>query len=115
VVTDATDGLGFEPRLQFDGPIETMDAHVADHLIPVLREALSNIAHHAHADHVRVAVTVSNDVTLTVSDNGVGVPAEVLGGRGLNNMRERARSLGGESTIGVEPSGGSLLTWRVPI
>jgi signal transduction histidine kinase len=80
-----------------------------------LREALSNIAHHALADHVRVAVSVSNDVTLTVSDDGVGVPAEVLGGRGLTNIRERARRLGGDSTISPQPSGGSLLTWRVPI
>ena len=79
VVTEATDGLGFEPRLQFDGPIETIDVHIADHLMPVLREALSNIAHHAHAGHVRVAVRVADDVTLTVSDDGVGVPAEVLG------------------------------------
>ena len=115
VVTEATDGLGFEPRLQFDGPIESIEVHIADHLIPVLREALSNIAHHAEAGHVRVAVSVAGDVTLTVSDDGIGVPAEVLGGRGLTNMAERARALGGDFTIRPEPSGGSLLTWRVPV
>ena len=115
VVTDATGGLGFEPRLQFDGPIETIDVHIADHLTPVLREALSNIAHHAQAGHVRVAVSVTDDVTLTVSDDGIGVPAEVLGGRGLINMAERARALGGDFTIRPEPSGGSLLVWQVPI
>jgi PAS domain S-box-containing protein len=115
VVTDATDGLGFEPRLQFDGPIETIDVDIADHLIPVLREALSNIAHHAEAGHVRVAVSVTDDVTLTVSDDGIGVPAEVFGGRGLTNMAERARTLGGDCTIKPEPSGGSQLTWQVPV
>jgi PAS domain S-box-containing protein len=114
VVTEATDGLGFEPRLQFDGPIETMDVHIADHLIPVLREALSNVAHHAQAGHVRVAVSVADDVTLTVSDDGIGVPAEVLGGRGLSNLAARARDLGGDFTISPQPSGGSLLTWQVP-
>ena len=115
VVTEITDGLGFEPRLQFDGPIESIEVPIADHLIPVLREALSNIAHHAEADHVRIAVNVASDVTLTVSDDGIGVPAEVLGGRGLTNMAERARALGGDFTIRPEPSGGSLLTWRVPV
>jgi PAS domain S-box-containing protein len=114
VVTEATDGLGFEPRLQFDGAIETIDVHVTDHLMPVLREALSNIAHHAEAGHVRVAVSVTDDVTLTVSDDGIGVPAEVFGGRGLTNMAERARALGGDFTISPEPSGGSLLVWQVP-
>ena len=114
VVTEATDGLGFEPRLQFEGPIETMDVHIADHLTPVLREALSNIAHHAQAGHVRVAVNLADYVTLTVSDDGIGVPAEVLGGRGLTNMAKRAHDLGGDFTITPETSGGSLLTWRVP-
>ena len=114
VVREATNGLGFEPRLQFDGAIETMDARIADHLVPVVREALSNVAHHAVAGHVRVSVSVTDDVTLTVSDDGIGVPAEVLGGRGLTNMAARARDLGGDFTISPQPSGGSLLTWRVP-
>ena len=114
VLSEATDGLGFEPRLQFDGPIETMDVHIADHLTPVLREALSNITHHAHAGHVRVTVSVAADVTLTISDDGIGVPAEVLGGRGLINMAARARGLGGDFTISPRTSGGSLLVWQVP-
>jgi len=105
VVTEVTDGLGFEPRLQFDGPIESIEVPIADHLIPVLREALSNIAHHAEAGYVRIAVSVVGDVTLTVSDDGIGVPAEVLGGRGLTNMAERARALGGDFTIRPEPLG----------
>jgi signal transduction histidine kinase len=115
VVTGATDGLGFEPRLQFDGPIETIDDRIAEQLLPVLREALSNIARHAHAKKVRVAVTVADNVTLTVADDGVGVPVEVLGGRGLNNLAERARTLGGNLAIDPQPTGGSLLTWSVPV
>ena len=103
VVTDATAGLGFEPRLQFDGPIETMDVHIADHLLPVLREALSNIAHHAHAGHVRVTVSVAADVTLTVSDDGIGVPAEVLGGRGLINMADGPTTSAATSPSAPEP------------
>ncbi len=113
-VTDATRRLGVEPRLQFDGPIETMDVHIADNLMPVLREALSNISRHAGASTIRVVVSVAEDVTLTVSDDGLGVPAEVLGGRGLSNMAERARELGGDFTLAAQPSGGSVLTWHVP-
>jgi len=115
VVTEATDGLGFEPRLQFDGPIETIDDHIAEQLLAVLREALSNIAHHAHARDVRVAVAVDGDVTLTVADDGVGVPTQVHGGRGLTNLAERARNLNGNCTINPQPAGGSLLTWQVPV
>ena len=114
VVTDATDRLGIEPRLQFDGPIETIDDHIAEHLAPVLREALSNIAHHAHARDVRIAIRVDSNVTLTVADDGVGIPAQVLGGRGLTNLADRARALSGDCTIDPRPAGGSMLTWQVP-
>ena len=114
-LTDAASGLGFEPRLQFDGPIDSIDGRVAQQLVPVLREALSNIARHAHARNVRVALAVTDDVTLAVSDDGVGVPTEVLGGHGLANIVERARRLGGEATISAQATGGSLLVWRVPV
>jgi PAS domain S-box-containing protein len=115
VIADATPGLGFDPRLQFDGPIELIDPKIAEHLLPVMREALSNVARHSRAHSVRVAVLVAADVTLTVSDDGVGVPAEVLGGRGLTNLAERARALGGNCTIASKPCGGALLVWRVPM
>ena len=114
-LTEATIGLGFEPRLQFDGPIETIDNNIAEHLIPVLREALSNISRHAQASNVRVSVVVDEDITLTVSDDGIGVPSEVIGGHGLANMAERARCLNGDATIAGRTEGGALLTWRVPL
>jgi PAS domain S-box-containing protein len=115
VLTDAEPGLGFEPRLQFEGPVETIDDHVAEHLVPTLREALSNVAHHARARHARVTVAVTDEVVLTVTDDGLGVPEQVLGGRGLSNLRDRATALGGEFAIVAEPGGGSRLTWRVPV
>ncbi len=115
VLTDAEPGLGFEPRLQFEGPVETIDDDVAAHLVPTLREALSNVAHHAQARHARVTVAVSDEVVLTVTDDGIGVPEQVLGGRGLSNLRDRALALGGEFAVVAEPGGGSRLSWRVPV
>ena len=112
--TSATDGLGFEPRLQFDGPVETIDDPIAEQLIPVLREALANVARHAQARRVRVVVSVDSEVTMKVHDDGVGVPGEVIGGRGLTNLGERAARLGGSCTVRPGPTGGTELTWRCP-
>ncbi len=114
-LTEATGGLECEPRLQFEGPIETIDNTIAEQLIPVLREALSNVARHAKARNVRVSVVVDEDITLTVCDDGLGVSGEVIGGNGLANMAERARRLSGDSSIVAQPEGGSTLTWRVPL
>jgi PAS domain S-box-containing protein len=115
-VSDVSSSLGFEPRLQFEGPIDNIANGVADQLVPVLREALSNIARHARAHNVRVALRADDAaVTMTVADDGVGVPDEVIGGHGLNNMSERARLLGGECTVSNQPDGGTLLAFHVPI
>ena len=114
VLTEAGPALGFEPRLQFDGPIEGIEPVIAEHLTATLREALSNVTHHAQATSARVIVGVGDEITLTVIDDGVGVPTQVLGGRGLTNMNRRARELGGTFDISREPTGGSHLTWQVP-
>ncbi len=69
----AAQGLGFQPRLQFDGPVDTK---VPEELVPdvlaVVREGLSNAARHAKASRVEVRVDVHDDLTITVTDNGVG-------------------------------------------
>ncbi|HEX4344721.1 MAG TPA: sensor histidine kinase [Solirubrobacteraceae bacterium] len=77
----------------------------------VVQEALSNIARHAHASHVKVTVMGCNstEITLTVTDDGDGFGADRLnnGRSGLAGMRERAllararidvRSIPGEGT-----------------
>lgn len=54
------------------------------------------------------------EVRLTVSDNGVGIPAE---GRrsGLAYMAERAEQLGGRLELSSPDGGGTRLVWRVPV
>lgn len=113
-VAEAGEVLGFDPRLHIDGPVETTDVDLAEHLISVLREALSNIAQHANAGNVRVNIVVAADVVLSVHDDGVGIPDDVFGGQGLASIARRADILGGETSIVSQPSGGTLLTWRVP-
>ncbi|HEY7628848.1 MAG TPA: PAS domain-containing sensor histidine kinase [Ilumatobacteraceae bacterium] len=115
-LTESTAGLGFEPRLQFEGSIDTIDSNIADNLVPVLREALSNISKHARANNVRVGISVDDEqIVLTIADDGVGIPQEVIGGHGLANMAERARRLGGDCSVVAQTGGGSLLTWHVPV
>jgi PAS domain S-box-containing protein len=115
VITDAGAGAGFEPRIQFEGAIETMDERIATHLEAVVREAVTNVARHAEAGQLRVAISLDQEeVILVVTDNGKGVPDDVVGGRGLSNLASRAEELGGNFEIQRSPDGGSRLEWRVP-
>jgi PAS domain S-box-containing protein len=106
--------LGFSPRVQFDGAVEGVDPAIADQLLPVLREALTNVARHAGASLVRVSVAVGAEVVLRVLDDGVGVPPDVVGGNGLGNLRARAEGLGGTCAVRPRPEGGTEVDWRVP-
>jgi PAS domain S-box-containing protein len=114
---EAGRALGFEPHVAFTGPVDAATTDAArEHLVPTLREALSNVVRHANATKVEVVVAVSNDaVVLTVSDNGVGIAAGAHGGRGFGNMTERATTLGGQCDVEAAAAGGTVVTWRVPI
>lgn len=113
----AATASGFQPRMFFDGPIDTTvpDAIAAD-LLATMGEALTNVARHAEAKCVDVSVVVADDVTLTVIDDGIGPPAHgVTAGRGLNNMKSRAQRHDGMMRLAAGRDGGTVLTWRVPL
>ena len=116
VVEDASDALGFVPRVVFEGPVDsTVSPTVGGELLATLREALSNVSRHAKASRVGITVAVGEDVCLRVVDDGVGPPAEPSrSGYGLRNMASRADTLGGTFALRPGPSGGSELEWRVP-
>ncbi|HEY2442019.1 MAG TPA: GAF domain-containing protein [Streptosporangiaceae bacterium] len=115
VADDATAALGFAPTLRMAGRLDDkMPADVGEHLLGVLREALSNAARHARATKVDVSVEAGPELILVVRDNGVGIP-ETERKSGLANLSERAGLLGGDlRTISVA-DGGTELTWRVPL
>ncbi|WP_181794666.1 GAF domain-containing sensor histidine kinase [Streptomyces sp. WELS2] len=108
--------LGFTPGVQVEGLVDTNVPHeIADQIMAVLSEALTNVARHAHADRAQVVLaTDGREVSLTVSDNGVGIPPD---GRrsGLHNMAERAGQLGGHFDVSSPDGGGTVLRWRVPL
>ena len=108
--------LGFEPRVVFDGPVDTMvpEAIAAD-LLATIGEALTNVARHAGATRVDVSLTVEDEVVLTVADDGVGPPAPgTPGGRGLANMAVRAERHGGTLQARRRPDRRHHPHWRAP-
>jgi signal transduction histidine kinase len=119
VVAESAKVLASEPRVQFVGPVDTaVTEAVADELVASLGELLSNVARHAKATQVDVQVSAGNgDLTVRVTDNGVGMPPpeEATLGRGLNNLATRARRLGGSFDVGRRAEGGTAASWRVPL
>ncbi|MGW1490061.1 GAF domain-containing protein [Streptomyces sp. NPDC002402] len=109
--------FGFSPGLRIEGLVDTdVPGAVADHAVAVLGEALSNAARHSGAGAVDVHLRCADgELTLTVTDDGCGVPADVVRS-GLKNLQERAAGLGGGLSLGERPEGGGTqLRWRVPV
>jgi PAS domain S-box-containing protein len=117
LAADAAPRLGFTPRVAFDGPVDTMaPAAVTNNLLPVVREALSNIVRHSQAQAVDLVISLDgDDLLLAVSDDGIGPPEGPRAGSGLRNMASRAERLGGTFTLVPRTPRGTRLEWRVPV
>jgi len=116
-VDRASEQLGFTPALRMSGLLDTnVPDDVADDLMAVLSECLSNAARHARAAQVDVAVELSDDGLLEarVADDGVG-PGEVDRRSGLANLERRATRRGGAFVILPGEAGGTVAVWQVPI
>lgn len=115
LVRETLEGEQLDSRLDFSGPVDTLvDAGLGDEVAAVIREALSNSVRHAQATTVHVSVAVRGaDVTLSVTDDGIGMP-ETSRRSGLANLDARAHERGGTLTIRpVNPHGTEVL-WVVP-
>jgi two-component system CheB/CheR fusion protein len=92
------------------------ETSTAIHLFHIIQEAITNAIKHGHAKSIRIHLSTRKDrLTLTVRDDGVGMPAEPHedGGMGLNIMRHRARMVGATIEHGRGQDGGTVVTCTV--
>ena len=98
---------------QFAGVVEIQ-------LLRIIQEALTNVRRHAQATKVRVSLERCEGGTVVrIEDNGQGLhhSRETITGRprfGLQIMRERAESVGGQLNIGASRWGGALIEFVLP-
>lgn len=107
--------LGCTPRISLDGPLDALDAGLAEDVVRVVEEALANVVRHSYAGTVDLAVTAGGGtVTVEVRDDGVGPNDEPSGGRGLADLAERAARRDGEFGVAPNAPFGTRLRWSVP-
>ena len=105
--------LHIEPGVFDSTPDKERDAMV----FRILQESLSNVVRHAHATELAVELLRCGSVlTLTVQDNGVGMPTELpVTGCGLTGIRERVAAIGGRFAIESQSGVGTVLTLSFPV
>jgi signal transduction histidine kinase len=110
--------VGFDVHVSFDGSVDAaISDQIAEHLLAVIREAVTNIGRHAEATEASLRLSASNGFCrLEVSDNGRGIDAsDSHSGFGLTNLLRRAEKLHGTFSVESFRAGWTLLTWQVPL
>jgi signal transduction histidine kinase len=108
--------LGCVPQLSIRGDLGAIPPAVAHNLTAVLAEALRNAVAHSRASSLAVQVTVGTDqVEVSVADDGKGAPGGPVHGLGLGSMAARVRELQGTFLFSLGSGGGTVVTWRVPL
>ena len=107
----ALDGTGVNLRVDYDEKLILLAS--ADHELGLaLREAVTNVARHAHASICHIGLHADQErVRLVIADDGVG--GEEPEGTGLTGLRERIAKLGG--VVQRSGSAGTTLTITVPV
>ena len=82
-------------------------------MFKIYKEALTNVVKHSKATTVLSGSSTDQGVRLSVQDNGVGVEACGAGGRGLSNMKTRAKDIGGMVTVVSDQ--GTVVHFELPL
>ncbi|MFI5908938.1 sensor histidine kinase [Dactylosporangium sp. NPDC051541] len=138
-------GAGLPVTVDTVGPVRPVPPQVDRAAYRIVQEALTNVRRHAGPEATATVVVAyaPRELTLTVSDNGVGAPDSPAqppqasaqppqappappasaasaaepqpGGNGIPGMRHRAATFGGSVEAGPRPDGGFEVVARIPL
>jgi len=112
-ICEDTEGVAVQFRLIGEPYPVNADTEAA--LLRVAQGALVNVREHAKATNAIVTLGyVDHELTLDVSDNGLGDDTEVGHGLVLRATSQRMEALGGKVTVESVPGRGTVLVVSVP-
>lgn len=114
-IADLTENRDIETTVRMSGPLTAVDEAVAEHATSVITEAVSNAVRHSGAAHLTVEITVADELTVVVVDDGCGIDPAVARRSGLANMQRRAELVGGSCVLSEQPNGGTRVRWVAPL
>ena len=105
----------FKIHYHFDIPY--LPIQVRHQLYCVVQESLTNIEKYARASQVTLSGSTNHDgLAMTIEDNGIGFDIQLVrAGFGLQNMRDRILSLGGQFNIQSCSTFGTKVSVFIPL
>lgn len=112
-------GTGITTQLDVPAAHPELEQSCATTVFRILQEGLTNVARHAGASRVNVALRVSpEELSLRIGDNGTGISEAMVSSPrslGLIGIRERVIACGGELVIWGVPGRGTTLALKIPL
>jgi two-component system sensor histidine kinase UhpB len=106
---------GIRVTRDFPSSLPKLAPEVELALYRIAQESLTNVARHAEARNVAIALEQGHDsVVLRIADDGRGFAGNPVEHGGLRSMRERAILIGGALAIKEAPEGGVEVRLEVP-
>jgi signal transduction histidine kinase len=102
-------------RTELPESLPPLPAAVEVAIYRIVQEALTNVARHSQARNCTFQLSLAEEITLEISDDGTGLPAGYNPGVGLRSMRERAEELGGRCQIDSAPGRGTHVIAHLPV
>ena len=104
-----------QPVFRITGNPVNLEENKSLIIFRIVEEALHNVIKHAKATLVEMRVQFDSDnVKLTIRDNGRGFSNEEKPGRGLRIMRDSARVIGADFNLASSASQGTLIKLTIP-
>jgi signal transduction histidine kinase len=116
LVRDVGRRSGLAVDVQVEGALDHLPDRYRICVYRAVQEALTNCARHAKASQILVRVAATDQLSVVVSDDGVGLdPDRRYMGLGLRGIEERVKELHGFVTIRREQGAGTSLAIRLPL
>lgn len=115
-----------EITLSCDAGIDHLDTTIATTVYRVVQEGLTNAVRHGGAGAIDICVkwavsdpnngggSAKRYITVTIVDDGEGIPDEMRPGFGLKGMRERVQALGGTLQFASQGERGTRVAAHIP-
>jgi signal transduction histidine kinase len=114
IIDELTGDLPLRTVIRMSGPLDSVPDGLAQHAHAVVREGINNTVRHANAHDLTITVTLDNNLTITITDDGDGI-GQTTPHRGLHNLTQRAHQTGGTCHLTRPDTGGTRLTWTAPL
>jgi len=111
---DLTENRDIATTLRMSGPMSVIGDDLAGHAESVVLDAISYAVRHSGATQLTVAVTVADELDVTITDDGCGISADNQRHSGLANMASRAEQIGGDCHLTTPLGGGTEVNWTAP-